>query len=401
MDIKRLVDDFVSTDIGGMIVTDENDDIVFSEEDLTDHLKNRFLARLPHLTRPGDKKLWELTDANAERYYRILTAVKEQDGALYRCHCLTDVSELADLSKNISEYSRRISDFSDFQGKILKVISRSYDSFLPALAELCGTEEAVIRVERTWSRKYAITTFDGEMKRSVHPLEDMPADFFDMKRFESGNGYVCFICEPIAERRCSILLKESSAPGNDYLRDIAVYNTIRLYVENGILREKIIYESEHDPLTGMYNGAKFSKERAADFGRPGTLAIYITGVGDLEYMNDHYGNEAGDMLIKRAADSIRPELSENIMGFRIGGDKFAVAAKNISREESDKLITVWKERLAALNEKDKRLSCVISCGKAFGEGDYETERLLEQADVGMYREKRRLKEELIKKASVM
>ena len=44
----------------------------------------------------------------------------------------------------------------------------------------------------------------------------------------------------------------------DYLRDIAVYNTIRLYVENGVLREKIIYESEHDPLTGMYNSAKFA-----------------------------------------------------------------------------------------------------------------------------------------------
>ena len=95
-----------------------------------------------------------------------------------------------------------------------------------------------------------------------------------------------------------------------------------------------------------------------------------------------------------------PELGGNISGYRIGGDKFAITAVGISEEDSEKMIRLWKDRLAELNNSDERFKCTICCGMAHGSGDYDTERLLEQADVGMYREKRRLKEELIKRAAI-
>ncbi|MBO6231893.1 MAG: diguanylate cyclase [Ruminiclostridium sp.] len=401
MDTELIVGDFMKREIGGIIVADESENILYSDErsGLSDHALKRFLQRAPRLS-GRERKTWELTDSDLDKYFRILSVAEEFEGKLYICHFVNDVSELANLSKNISEYSKKISDFSDFQSKILKVISKPYDSFLPALAELCRSSEAVIRMEHKSENKMIATIYDGETRREVHSLGDGDTFAFSMKRFDRVDGYRCFICESTADRRYAVLLKDTEGFSEEYFKDISVYNVIRLYVENGMLREKIIYESLHDKLTGLYNASTYSQMAEDDFGRPGTIAVYIAGVSDLEYMNDHYGNEAGDAIIKKAAESLRPELGDNILGFRIGGDKFVIVAKDIPEEDARKLVQVWKDRLALLNSTDGRFRCTISCGMAYGTGDYDTDRLLEQADVGMYREKRRLKEELIRKAAV-
>lgn len=401
MEADRIIGDFLKQEIGGVIVTDESHNILYSDNktELSEHTMKRFLHRLPALE-INERKTWELTDSDNDKYYRLLSVSKEYDGKTYICHFVSDVSELANLSKNISEYSKRISDFSDFQGKILKVISKPYDSFLPALAELCNSSEAIIRMEHKAENKIVCTIYDGEVRRENHSLGDGDTYAFSMKRFDKVDGYRCIISDTAADRRYAVLLKEDEQFSEDYFKDIAVYNTIRLYVENGMLREKIIYESEHDRLTGFYNMNKFSELSANDFGHPETIAVYIAGVSDLEYMNDHYGNEAGDAIIKKASESIRPELGDDVLGFRTSGDKFTIIARNKTEGEARKFIQVWKDRLALLNSTDGRFRCTISCGMAFADGDYITDRLLEQADVGMYREKRRLKEELIKKAAI-
>lgn len=401
METERIISDFIKEEIGGVIVTDENKNLLYSDNKLglSDHTMKRFLHRTPSIGN-NERKTWELTDSDNDKYYRIYSVAKEYGGSIYICHFISDVSELANLSKNISEYSRRISDFSDFQSKILKVISKPYDSFLPALAELCRSSEAIIRMEHKAENKIICSIFDGSVRRETHSLSGGDTYAFSLKRFDRVDGYRCFINDCAADRRYAVLLKETPEFSEEYFKDIAVYNVIRLYVENGMLREKIIYESEHDRLTGFYNGNKYSVMSESEFGRPDSLAVYIVGVSDLEYMNDHYGNEAGDAIIKKASESIHPELNDDILGFRISGDKFAVIARNISEEDAKKFIQVWKDRLVLLNSTDGRFRCTISCGMAYGSGDYDTDRLLEQADVGMYREKRRLKEALIKKAAV-
>ncbi len=402
MTIEHIVDDFLKNEIGGIIITDIDDKIVYSDERLRlpEKVIQRFLHRAPLLKDNGERKLWELTDSDNNRYFRIITVCKEYDGKKYICHCLSDVSELADLSKNISEYSVRISDFSDFQTEILKVISKPYDSFLPALANLCGSDEAKIIMELRGTDKIAVTTYNGTISRTVAIPTEEQLKALDSKRSDRIGDYRCFISENVTERRFTVLLKENEGFRNEFFKDISVYNVIYLYIENDLLRDKIIYESEHDTLTDFYNLSKFAKMSEKGFGMPSKLAIYIAGVGDLEYMNDHYGNEAGDKLIKRAADSIRPKLDDNIKAYRIGGDKFAIIAADIDEDEAADIMRYWKETLNAANDRDDKLKCTLSCGMAYAKGFYETEKLLEQADVGMYREKRRLKEELIKKSAI-
>ena len=154
------------------------------------------------------------------------------------------------------------------------------------------------------------------------------------------------------EYRYAVFVKESSSFNEEYFQDISIYNVIRLYIENSILREKIVFESEHDSL------------------------------------------------IIKAAESIRSIVSENVIGFRLGGDEFAVAAINDSKEEADDIYKRWKNSIIELNKKNDGIKCVVSCGMAYGEGDYDLGMVIEQADVRMYREKRRLKEKMIKQSMI-
>ena len=41
------------------------------------------------------------------------------------------------------------------------------------------------------------------------------------------------------------------------MNESTLKSVISLYIENGVMREKLVYASEHDGLTGLYNKAKY------------------------------------------------------------------------------------------------------------------------------------------------
>lgn len=402
MDIEKVISRFLLDDIGSIIITDDSRKIVYMREGCnpSEKIITRFLTRMP-AAREGQKRvMWELINAAAGKYYRVGTSSFVDEGRLYQCHCLTDVTDFMNLSKDISDYSRKISDLSDFQAEIMTVVSKDYDMFLPATASYCKCEEAVILMECKGDERLVRSSCANEIiaRERIMPSEETEA-ILNMKRFERRDGFRCLMSEKADDRRYTVLVKESEGYDKECFKDISVYNVVRLYVENGILREKIIYESEHDGLTGLFNLGQYYEMKSRCFDRPFSLAVNMISVSDLEYMNDHYGHEAGDCIIKRAADCIRPTLSDSVLGFRLGGDKFAVIGMDISEEKSKELYETWKRNLEELNNGDDRLKCMICCGSAYGKGDYDPDKLMEQADVGLYREKRRLKEELIRRAA--
>jgi diguanylate cyclase (GGDEF)-like protein len=153
---------------------------------------------------------------------------------------------------------------------------------------------------------------------------------------------------------------------------------IRLFIENGVLRDKIIYESEHDKLTGLYNKDKYLISRDKDFGRPGKIAVFNFDVNNLKIVNDSQGHEAGDMLIVKAAESLHHIINENIRGYRIGGDEFIAVVPQIEQEH-----------FAALSEKLRRKSKRIpmAIGAIWQDNSDNIEDLVNSADQLMYNDK--------------
>jgi hypothetical protein len=58
------------------------------------------------------------------------------------------------------------------------------------------------------------------------------------------------------------------------MKEKTLLSVIRLYVENGIMKEKLRYNSEHDGLTGLYNKAKYLEMMDEEYMDMNSIGIF-------------------------------------------------------------------------------------------------------------------------------
>jgi diguanylate cyclase (GGDEF)-like protein len=83
-----------------------------------------------------------------------------------------------------------------------------------------------------------------------------------------------------------------------------------------------------DPLTGLRNHRAFQEDLARELQRVGRsgipLALVMLDLDGLKAINDKLGHQVGDERIQGLADAIRASRRATDVGYRIGGDEFAV-----------------------------------------------------------------------------
>lgn len=80
--------------------------------------------------------------------------------------------------------------------------------------------------------------------------------------------------------------------------------------------------------------------------------------------------------------------SECVQGFRIGGEEFIMIAYNVSEEQAIELKKKWEENINILNMSDDNIPLVIACGMVYDDGEYCIDKLLKEADMLMYQDKK-------------
>jgi diguanylate cyclase (GGDEF)-like protein len=145
-------------------------------------------------------------------------------------------------------------------------------------------------------------------------------------------------------------------------------------------------------MTGLFNKGKFMELKNILFPKQETIAVFNMDLNFLKQTNDTYGHEAGDRLIRKAAESLKRIEARNVIPFRIGGDEFLVAAIHVNRAEAEKIRLAWEKALEELNREEDGIPCTVACGFAFGEKGYDLEKVLAEADRAMYENKRKMKE---------
>ena len=231
-------------------------------------------------------------------------------------------------------------------------------------------ETAFVREERTnW--KAACPT----------PRPDQHAELWDLLWLDGDKMYMVVT---------STFTDEGKMDQIHHLVDTSMY--MDLYRDITGYSKELKNEKDHDSLTGLYNKGKFMELRESLFRGQQTIAVFNMDVNNLKEMNDTYGHEWGDKLIRKAADSLKAIEARNVIPFRVGGDEFFLIAIHIKQEDVDKIRRKWEEALARLNSLDDGVSCVIACGVAFGEGEYDFEQIFALADQRMYEDKKRKKE---------
>jgi diguanylate cyclase (GGDEF)-like protein len=162
------------------------------------------------------------------------------------------------------------------------------------------------------------------------------------------------------------------------------------------LKEQLRHQALHDPLTGLPNRTLFLDRvrHAVDTaGRSGVWpAVVYLDLDGFKPVNDTFGHEAGDVLLRTVADRLRGCLRPADTAARLGGDEFVVLLNGpIDRFGVDRVI----ERIRAQLDVPVLLGegVVTTVGASIGVaiGDVEipdADTLVRYADIAMYKAKR-------------
>lgn len=150
-----------------------------------------------------------------------------------------------------------------------------------------------------------------------------------------------------------------------------------------------------DGLTGSVSRARFMEDCTSCFRtlqEGACFALLIFDFDDFKGLNDTYGHECGDMVLKGVVQKILSLLPKEAMLGRYGGDEFLIRIREMERPKLDAWIL---EILTAVREMyfskgKKRIRTTISVGGAYwGPTCTELETLISQADQALYEAKRR------------
>ena len=174
---------------------------------------------------------------------------------------------------------------------------------------------------------------------------------------------------------------------------------IGLALKNARLIEKILFLSRHDSLTGIYNRCYFEELLMRIFQQykasGSVFSLAILDINDLKAINDSYGHEAGDLLLRKFVQGISSHLDKEDVFARYGGDEFAIIFSDKCRAKAESII----ENARTEFEKNPFTYCgkqisAISFGCGITEFPAETgeyHELVRLADTRMYKEKRKRK----------
>jgi diguanylate cyclase (GGDEF)-like protein/PAS domain S-box-containing protein len=159
--------------------------------------------------------------------------------------------------------------------------------------------------------------------------------------------------------------------------------------------ERMAHLAHYDLLTDLPNRKLFSdrlQQAMARARRSGQLvAVLFLDLDQFKPVNDRFGHDTGDLLLKQVADRIRAAVRETDTVGRIGGDEFVAAIEGLHRPEDVK--PVAKKIIDTLQRpfdvEGKICTIGVSIGATFyPRDDDKMETLITKADQTMYEAKK-------------
>lgn len=125
--------------------------------------------------------------------------------------------------------------------------------------------------------------------------------------------------------------------------------------------KEILYMSYHDQLTGVYNRRFFEEEfNRLNADRYMPISLIMADVNGLKLINDAFGHENGDELLKRMARVLSDNCRHGEIIARLGGDEFVILLPKTSVYEAEKIVKRIKE--SCHNEAFKNIEFSMSFG---------------------------------------
>jgi diguanylate cyclase (GGDEF)-like protein len=165
-------------------------------------------------------------------------------------------------------------------------------------------------------------------------------------------------------------------------------------IENERLHRTVKRQAITDELTQLANRRRFTEtlavevRRAERFGDP--LSLVLADLDDFKQINDRYGHQTGDEVLRRFSDVLRDNVRDFDLPVRYGGEEFAVLLPETGLEGAEQLARRLQVALLALRVPEiggDHAPVTASFGVAAFPAARSAEELLSAADGALYRAK--------------
>lgn len=166
-------------------------------------------------------------------------------------------------------------------------------------------------------------------------------------------------------------------------------------IDQKLKDQALQYQVLHDSVTGLASRSLFLNRLEHAFDRSARsetpeIAVLFIDFDDFKLINDNFGHQAGDDILKVAAQRMQTQLRSSDTLARIGGDEFAILLEDLDNETmamtvSQRLLNVMKQ---PIDTAKKSIVASISIGIGLQDDKVTAfEDLLKNADHAMYHAK--------------
>ncbi|MBS6643184.1 MAG: bifunctional diguanylate cyclase/phosphodiesterase [Clostridiaceae bacterium] len=357
---------------------------------------------------------WEYTNPIIKKHYLLKDRLVEWDGRTARMEIAFDITE-ANNEKN--ELKRRLErddirlacvrelyNNRNIENAITKVLQyigtlflaeRSYvflfhDKYYSNIAEWCkeGIVPEIDNLQNIPIGDYQVWVDELEKNKKlvINDVEEIRDTF--------PTGYELLIQQGIRNIIWVPLIKNGRVNGSIGLdnqdlemAEIAVpfLQTIQYFLSLTMQRnenEKMLFQmSQIDRLTSFYNRNRFMQDVSELKERKESVGVVYLDINGLKEINDSFGHDAGDELIKECADIMKKSAASQHL-YRIGGDEFVIIYLDMTE-------ALFYDNVQILKNAFELSKCQAAIGCKWSEECIHIQRIIKEADELMYSDKKK------------
>lgn len=152
--------------------------------------------------------------------------------------------------------------------------------------------------------------------------------------------------------------------------------------------DRLVREANTDQLTGLCN-RRYARDFLNGLSKTKEVGAVSICMGDIDFfkkVNDTYGHDAGDEVLKTVANTLKSECGDSCLASRWGGEEFLLIFTGVNGDDAFVIL----ERLRSLIQKEtiKAGEQEINVTKTFGLTEYDfngdMDKTIKEADEKLY-----------------
>ncbi len=145
-----------------------------------------------------------------------------------------------------------------------------------------------------------------------------------------------------------------------------------------------------DQLTGVFNRRhfinKFNHMLELFEETPQSICVFLLDIDHFKHINDQYGHQYGDEILKRVAEVIQETLRPHDLTARYGGEEFITLVTGVNEKDAIEISERIRTGIENMEYRQQKIT-TVSIGISYSTVNKEMDLMVKEADSNLYQAK--------------